>query len=239
MAARKVAVSASWAVSAITETGRTGTPRRRRPSSAFRYSAAPSGWQALPISEPPPPVTQRLLIGACVPEWLSSPTSRSIGPPEAVKSRRAFWIGGRVDPVLRVAEPHPRRGGGGQHLVGAGQRARQHLLARGVGRAEEPGERLLHDHVLARAGRLDRHRRVEMGRHAEIHQVHLRVGEHRGEIGDRARHPELPRVGPGPLGPRRGHARELDVHPAHVPVRLAVDVRHEARAHDAHPHSRS
>ncbi len=80
---------------------------------------------------------------------------------------------------------------------------------------------------------------MEVGRHAEIHQVHVPVGEHRGEIGDRTRHPELPRVGLGPLGPRRGHAGELDVHPAHVPVRLAVDVGDEARAHDAHPHVRS
>ena len=57
------------------------------------------------------------------------------------------------------------------------------------------------------------------GRHAEIDQVHVRIGEHRAEIGDRARHPELPRVGLRPLGSRRGHARELDVHPAHVTVR--------------------
>jgi hypothetical protein len=93
--------------------------------------------------------------------------------------------------------------------------------------------------VLARARRLDRHRRVEMSRHAEIHEVHLRIGEHRAKIGHRARHPELPRVGPGPLGPGRGHADELHVHPAHVPVRQPVDVGDEARPDDPHPHSRS
>ena len=54
----------------------------------------PSGWQPLPSSEPPPAVTHRLFAGACVPEWLSSPTSRRIGPPAATRSRRAFWIGG-------------------------------------------------------------------------------------------------------------------------------------------------
>jgi len=48
----------------------------------------------LPIREPPPPVTQRLLTGAWVPEWLSSPIMRKIGPPEAASSRRAFWMGG-------------------------------------------------------------------------------------------------------------------------------------------------
>ena len=48
----------------------------------------------MPISEPPPPVAQRLLTGACVPEWLSSPIILKMGPPEAASSRRAFWMGG-------------------------------------------------------------------------------------------------------------------------------------------------
>ena len=191
-----------------------------------------------PISEPPPPVSQRLLIGACVPEWLSSPTMRRMGPPAAVSRRRAFWTGGAYTQFSRVAEPHAGGATGADDLVGRGERALEHRHARRPGVAEEAGEGLLDDDVLARARRLHRHRRMQMRRHAEVDHVDFGIVEDGVEItGDGGRR--------RPRRRRRGRARGAprSLREGRPPPRgragtLRVEAGDEPRAHDSHPYSR-
>ena len=103
---------------------------------------------------------------------------------------RRLGHGRRIDPVLGVAEQFAARadgGAGGVHL-------RQHALAHHQLRhlradrlsvtrlAEIAGERLLADHVLARAHTADDHLRVHRGRGADIDDVDVRVVQQRAPV---------------------------------------------------------
>ena len=85
--ASKAGTFVSDRVSAITDAG-------RAPARPFTYSAAPSGWQPLPSSAPPPAVTQCLLGSEWVPLCDSSPWMRSTAPPAAASRSIAFVTGG-------------------------------------------------------------------------------------------------------------------------------------------------
>ena len=56
---RKLGSRVMACVRAETVAGRIGWPSRARPSTRFRYSAAVSGWQPLPIITPPPQRLQK------------------------------------------------------------------------------------------------------------------------------------------------------------------------------------
>ena len=57
------------------------------------------------MSEPPPPVSQRLLTGACVPAMALLADDPQNGPARGGEQAPRPLDGRRIDPVLRVAEP--------------------------------------------------------------------------------------------------------------------------------------
>ena len=143
-----------------------------------------------------------------------------------------------IDPVLGVAQAHPGIATRPEHAVRRRQRLPPHLGARRGRGAEEAGEGLLHDHVLAGPGGLHRQRRVEMVRHAQVHHVHRGIGEDRPGVGGRAARAELGGEGGRSLGPGGRHPGELHLHAVDLPVRLDMEAGHEARADHPHSHAR-
>jgi hypothetical protein len=93
-----------------------------------------------------------------------------------------FLDGWRVHPVLRVAEPHAGGAAGADDLVRRRERALEHRQARGAGAAEEAGEGLLDDDVLARRRRFHRHRGMQMRRHAQVDHVDFGIVEDGAEV---------------------------------------------------------
>ena len=146
--------------------------------------------------------------------------------------------GGRVHPVLPVAEPHAGGAAGAHDLVRRGERALEHRQARSAGVAEEAGEGLLDDDVLARRRRFHRHRGVQMRRHAQVDHVDLGIVEDGAEVRHDGGRAGLRGERAGALGAHRGHRAQVDRHPVHVPVALRVEPGDEARPHDSHPHPR-
>ena len=104
-----------------------------------------------------------------------------------------------VDPVLGVAERHPRGPHGLAHGLGVGQGAGAHARARHVqadrravpGLAEIAGERLLHDDVLAGRGGADGGHVVQGRGQADVDHVDLRPGQKGVEVPGGERDPGL------------------------------------------------
>ena len=148
----------------------------------------------------------------------------------------------RVDPVLRIHEEPAglvdRRAGRGhffQHpLV---HQCLGHMLAdrQLVAFAPEVArERLFADHMLAGLHRLDDHRRVQIGRRADVDDIDIGVGDQVAKAAIRRR--DL--VAAGKLDDMIASCRngpDFNIHAVDTPVGMHVQLGHEAAASQADP----
>ena len=165
----------------------------------LQVEAPPSGWQPLPMSEPPPAghpalvrrrVRARVALLADHPQDRARPRPRGAGAPSGSAARRPS------SPRSRAARRPPGRRRAARRPWPA--RARS-ISARGRrGRAEEAGERLLDDDVLARPRGVDR--REARGRRSGRRGPRRRPPGRRAPAGRRRRRARrrTPRRTPGP-----------------------------------------